>query len=51
MNLAFKGFLRGYCKELTGLETDCLKKLLACITGDSPAAAETNQGQPTLNTL
>lgn len=40
MNLTFKGFLRGYCRELTGLETDCLKKLLDCVTGDSPAAAE-----------
>ncbi len=25
MNLTFKGFLRNYCRELTGLETDNLK--------------------------
>ena len=40
MNLTFKGFLRNYCRELTGLETDNLKKLLSSVTSDSPAAAE-----------
>lgn len=25
MNLTFKGFMRGYCRELTGLNTDNLK--------------------------
>lgn len=40
MNLTFKGFLRSYSRELTGLETDNLKKLcLACVQ-DAPAAAE-----------
>lgn len=40
MNLKFKGFLRGYVRELTGLETDNLKKQLAAVLGDAPAAAE-----------
>ena len=40
MNLTFKGFLRSYCRELTGLHTDSLKKLLAAVLGEAPAAAE-----------
>lgn len=40
MNLTFKGFLRSYVRELTGLETDNLKKLLAAVLNDAPAAAE-----------
>lgn len=40
VNLTFKGFLRAYCRELTGVESDSLRKLLAAVTADSPAAAE-----------
>lgn len=40
MNLTFKGFLRGYCRELTGLQTDNLKKLLSAVLNDAPAASE-----------
>lgn len=40
MNLTFKGFLRGYCRELTGLKTDNLKKLCASAASEQPAAAE-----------
>lgn len=40
MNLTFKGFLRGYCRELTGLETDSLRKLIAAVDNSCPAAAE-----------
>lgn len=40
MNLTFKGFLRGYCRELTGLKTDNLSKLLAAVLDYAPAAAE-----------
>lgn len=40
MNLTFKGFLRDYCHELTGLRTDSLKKLVAAAATDAPAAAE-----------
>lgn len=40
MNLTFKGFLKGYCRELTGLETSSLRKLLSAVLGDAPAAAE-----------
>lgn len=40
MNLTFKGFLRGYCRELTGLQTDSLSKLLRSTLSESPAAAE-----------
>lgn len=40
MNLTFKGFLRGYCRELTGLETDSLRKLIAAVNSSCPAAAE-----------
>lgn len=40
MNLTFKGFLRGYVRELTGLETDNLRKLLAATVVEAPAAAE-----------
>lgn len=40
MNLTFRGFLRSYCRELTGLETDNLSKLCRAVAGDSPAAAE-----------
>lgn len=41
MNLTFKGFLRGYVRELTGLETDNLRKLLTATVEEAPAAAET----------
>ncbi len=40
MNLTFLGFLRGYCRELTGLQTDNLRKLCAAAASDQPAAAE-----------
>ncbi len=40
MNLTFLGFLRGYCRELTGLETDSLKKLCQAAAANQPAAAE-----------
>lgn len=40
MNLTFKGFLRNYCGELTGLDTDNLKKLLAAVNSTAPSAAE-----------
>lgn len=40
MNLTFKGFLRNYCRELTRLNTDNLKKLLAAVSTTAPSAAE-----------
>ena len=40
MNLTFKGFLRIYCRELTGLNTDSLRKLYAAVNSTAPAAAE-----------
>lgn len=40
MNLTFRGFLNGYCRELTGLETSSLRKLLAAVLEDAPSAAE-----------
>lgn len=40
MNLSFKGFLRNYCRELTGLDTNNLKKLLAAVSTTTPSAAE-----------
>lgn len=40
MNLTFKGFLRAYCRELTGVESDSLRRLFAAVATDSPAAAE-----------
>ena len=40
MNLTFKGFLKAYCRDLTGLETSSLKKLLDATLNDAPRAAE-----------
>lgn len=40
MNLTFKGFLREYCRELTCLETDNLRKLCAAANRSNPSAAE-----------
>ncbi|MDE8703700.1 hypothetical protein PZH32_12145 [Adlercreutzia equolifaciens] len=40
MNLRFKGFLRAYCRELSGLSTDNLRKLLQAVLDDAPAASE-----------
>jgi hypothetical protein len=40
MNLTFKGFLRGYCRELTGSDTDSLSRLFAKVQTTAPAAAE-----------
>lgn len=40
MNLTFKGFLRNYCRELTRLNTDNLKKLLTAVNTSAPSAAE-----------
>lgn len=40
VNLTFKGFLRAYCRELTGLDTDNLKRLAQAVATSAPAAAE-----------
>lgn len=40
MNLTYRGFLRGYCRELTGLDTDSMRKLSAAVASDAPHAAE-----------
>lgn len=40
MNLTFRGFLREYCRELTELETDSMKKLCSAVSESSPHAAE-----------
>lgn len=40
MNLTFKGFVRGYCRELTGLPTDNLRKLSRAVMTGKPLAAE-----------
>lgn len=40
MNLTFKGFLRSYCRELTGLKTDNLKALCNAADTIAPSAAE-----------
>jgi hypothetical protein len=40
MNLTLKGFLRGYCRELTCLRTDNLRKLVNAAADTCPAAAE-----------
>lgn len=40
MNLTLKGFLRQYCRELTGLNTSSLKKLCAAAASAAPRAAE-----------
>lgn len=40
MNLTFKGFLKGYCAELTGLRTTSLRRLCAACDAQAPAAAE-----------
>lgn len=40
MNLTFKGFLKGYCQELTGLKTTNIKKLLEASLAESPRVAE-----------
>ena len=40
MNLTFKGFLRLYCRELTELQTDNLRKLIHAAATTCPAAAE-----------
>ena len=40
MNLTFKGFLRSYCRELTGLNTDNLSRLVKAAASNAPAAAE-----------
>ena len=40
MNLTFKGFLHRYCRELTGQQTDNLRKLCKAVVCDQPAAAE-----------
>ena len=44
MNLTLKGFLRGYCRELTGLQTDNLRKLLGAVLDNAPSAAEALMG-------
>lgn len=40
MNLTFAGFLRSYCRELTGTQSDSLRKLCASVEDTCPAAAE-----------
>ncbi len=40
MNLTFKGFLKNYCRELTGLETSNLRRLTHAVATDAPSAAE-----------
>ena len=40
MNLTFKGFLKGYCAELTGLRTTSLRRLCAACDVHAPSAAE-----------
>lgn len=40
MNITYKGFLRLYCRELTGLSTDSLRKLCSAANDYAPHAAE-----------
>ncbi|WP_080800429.1 hypothetical protein [Arabiibacter massiliensis] len=40
MNLTFRGFLRLYCRELSGLQTDSIKKLCESAATDAPRLAE-----------
>ncbi len=40
MNLTLTGFLRKYCRELTGLDTGNLRKLCAAAATSQPGAAE-----------
>lgn len=40
MNLTFRGFLKGYCSDLTGIDTTNLRKLVAACNDGAPAAAE-----------
>lgn len=40
MNLTFKGFLRGYVRRLTAVESDSLRKLFEATVNDAPSAAE-----------
>lgn len=40
MNITYRGFLRLYCRELTELNTDSLKKLCSAVNDSAPHAAE-----------
>ncbi len=40
MSRNLKGFMIGYCQELTGLQTTSLKKFLAAVLDDTPRAFE-----------
>lgn len=40
MNLTFQGFVRDYCRDLTGVQSSSLKKLCAAVATDTPSAAE-----------
>ena len=40
MNLTFKGFLKGYCRELSGEQTLSLRELVRMAAGDVPRLAE-----------
>lgn len=40
MKLTFKGFLNGYCRELSGLDTGSLKKLCQAVASKAPRTAE-----------
>lgn len=40
MNLTFRGFLKNYCRELSGLDTLSLKKLCSAAANETPRVAE-----------
>lgn len=40
MNLTFRGFLKNYCRELSGLDTLSLKKLCSAAASEAPRVAE-----------
>ena len=40
MNLTFRGFLKNYCRELSGLDTLSLRKLCSAAENEAPRVAE-----------
>ena len=40
MNLTFEGFLKGYCRELSGQQSLSFRKLVEWATTDAPRVAE-----------
>ena len=40
MNLTFEGFLKGYCRELSGQQSLSFRKLVEQATTDAPRVAE-----------